>query len=404
MAIQRVKTFADIYTAVREELKVQSADTVAIQRIKRDVNAIYEQEVVPYDHWPWLRGQLDLTHKAYFNTGTASVTQGSYTVTLTNAPTTSKAGFYFSIHGGQLEVYRIAKHVAGSTTITLEAPFVQSTAATLSFRIWTDRLPLPSDCRETINVTHDFSSTPIKNVGLQSFLEHKASLPKVEYRPEWYTTADYVDPSPYSEVAGLPSLSTRASSGLIKTLVFGSDVSSLVTEGDFIEVSLASSPSYNGRFKISSVSTTTVTYTAVTPLSESATADVSLLLKLKNSENDSERYRELMVFPSMYKTDTLLHVDYVKEVKLLDADSDEPLIPIEDRMILVYGALSRAWIPHGDPDEAARNQQLYDRKLSKMMGKLNDSTDYPQLIVSKTYMASKRQSSRLRRSTKWRWF
>lgn len=400
MAIYRVKTFADIYTAVREELKVQSSDAVAIQRIKRDINVVYEQEVVPYDHWQWLRGQIDLNHKAYFNTGTATCTQGSVSVTLTSAPTTSKKGFYFSIQG-QLEIYRIAAHVAGSTSVTLESPFVSASAALLGFRIWTDRLPLPSDCRETINIAHDFSTSPVYNLGLQSFLEHKAAFPKAERRPEWYTTADYVDPAPYSTIGSLPALSTRASAGLIKTLTFAATLVGLLREGDFIEVTLAGNSSYNGRWKVASIATNVLTYTAMVPTQESATADVTLLVKLKNTETDAERYRELMVFPSMYQTDVLMHVDYVKEVKPLENDDDEPLMPIEDRSLLVYGALAKAWIPHGDSDEAARNMQLFERKIMKMMGKLNDSSDYPQLTVSKTYMRSKRTSPRLSSLYKW---
>jgi hypothetical protein len=400
MAIYRVKTFADIYEAVREELKVQSADTVAVQRIKRDVNMIYEQEVVPYDHWQWLRGKIDLTHKTYYNTGTATVTQGSVTVTLSAAVTENKTGYYFSLQG-QIEIYKIAKHTAGSATLTLESTYTQATASGASYRIWTDRIVLPSDCRETIAVTHDYSTTPMWSLGLQSFIEHKAAYPKGERRPEYYTTADYTDPAPYSVIGSLPALSTRASAGLIKTLVFAADVSSFLREGDFIEVSASTNYTYNGRFKVASVSTTTVTYTATVPLQESATADVALVTKIKNSENDAERYREMFVFPSMYSTDVMLHVDYMKEVKPLENDLDEPLMPIEDRTVLVYGALSRAWIRHGDSEEAARNLQLYERKIMKMLGKLNDSTDMPQLVVSKTYLRSKRTSPRLSSLYKW---
>ena len=97
MAIYQLKTFADIVSAAIEELKIQSTDTVSIQRLKRDINMVYMQEVVPYDHWSWLRGAIDLVHKAYVSTGTATITNGSTTVTLTSAPSTSKKDFYFSI-------------------------------------------------------------------------------------------------------------------------------------------------------------------------------------------------------------------------------------------------------------------------------------------------------------------
>lgn len=400
MSIYRVKTYDDIVQAVREELKVQSSDTVALNRIRRDVNVIYEQEVVPYDAWQWLRGKIDLNQKAFYNTGTASVTNGSVTITLSNTIAVSKRGYNFSVKG-QLEIYKIAQHDAGSSTLILEAPYTQNTVAAQNFQIWTDKIALPSDCRETVTVTHDYSTTPMWSLGLQSFIEQKTAFPKAERRPEYYTTSDYIDPDPYVVIDSLPSLTSRASAGLIKILVYASDVSGLLRAGDFIEVSKAGSASYNGRFKIASVSTSTVTYTATTPITESATADLNLLLKLKDNEGDAERYREMIVHPSLYSTDVLMHIDYVKDVLPLELADDEPLMPVEDRTVLVYGALSRAWIRHGDPDEAARNDQLYQRKIMKMLGKLNDSTDMPQLVVSRNYMRSKRTSPRISSMYKW---
>ena len=51
MAIFELRTFDDVIQAVREELKIQSTDTVSINRIKRNINSVYLDEVVPAEQW-----------------------------------------------------------------------------------------------------------------------------------------------------------------------------------------------------------------------------------------------------------------------------------------------------------------------------------------------------------------
>ena len=112
MAAYQLKDFQDIYTAVMEELKLQMSDTTSLNRVKRMVNVMYLDEVVPAARWWWLYGNTTVTHKAYYGTGTASVTPNSTTVTLSIAPTTSVgesgsfAGYLFSIDGTLSELFR----------------------------------------------------------------------------------------------------------------------------------------------------------------------------------------------------------------------------------------------------------------------------------------------------------
>jgi hypothetical protein len=84
-------------------------------------------------------------------------------------------------------------------------------------------------------------------------------------------------------------------------------------------------------------------------------------------------------------------VDYTKEPAPLVEDLDEPLMPISDRIVLVYGALMLTWksLLRSESD-AATSSALYARKLALMQGKLNDSTDFPMLVPSKSYLARKR--------------
>lgn len=398
MAIYQLKTFGDIYSAVCEEIKLQQSDTTTLNRIKRDINTAYLNEVVPYEQWKWLRGYQDLVQEPYYGSSsgtTASVTLDSSTVTLTIAPALSRKGHWFSVDGWN-EIYRIQAHTASALTLTLDVPYTGPTNTEASFKIWTDKIPLPVELRDTVEVTQNFHDEPLEGLGLQQFRRYVTSAPRAEGRPRYYTTSDYVDPTVYSTISGLPALSTRASSGVTKTLVFAASVASYLEVGDRIEVMSASNYTYNGEFTVASVATDTITYSGLTGLAEAAIADATLTLKLASSKTDSERHKELWVYPSLYATRTTLHVDYVKEATPLENAADEPLMPIGDRTVLLYGALMRAWSRERNPEEAQRNQALYERKLMKMAGKVDDSTDLPILKVGRTYLAGKRKAARYR--------
>lgn len=394
----QLRTFDDIVDAVMEELKYQSSDTVSRNRIKRDVNMIYMNEVVPYEQWKWLRGHVTLNHNAYYTTGTASVTQNSTALTLSTAPSGSKRGHFFSVEG-QTEIYRIAQHTASATAVVLDAPYIGSTDTDVTFKIWTDKLALPVDCRDTVSVHTDYMDVPLEGMGVQQFRRHAITTPKLEQRPRFYCTSDYVDPSPFSLISGLPALSTAASDGHVKTLVFASTVAAYLQAGDRIEVSgSVLHHSFNGEWVVSSVSTTTVTYSTTVAVTVAAQADASLVLKKDNNEKALERFKELWVYPSLYNQRCILHVDYTKEAAPLVEDEDEPLMPLGDRTVLLYGGLMRAWTRERNPEEANRNATLYQRKLEKMAGKLDDSTDLPILRTGKTWLAAKREVTRKRSS------
>jgi hypothetical protein len=384
------KDFSDIVAAVREELKIQTTDTTNVDRIKRLVNHCYLNEVVPYDQWDWLRGKITIIHETAL-TGTASVTEGAVAVTLDSTPALSRQDYFFSADGSA-EIYRIVSHIGGSAAITLDYPFLGSTNSAISYKIWTDALPLPVTAREAIKVTQDNSDVPLEGVGLQKFRDKVIASPKDNGRPRTYTTTDFVDSTPYAEIGGVPSSISRASAGLLKTLTFNTTVAALLEPGDRIKVSGAGHYSYNGEFELSTVSTTVVQYVGTVPYTESTAVDTSWTVELAENEDASERYRELLVYPSINTTKkTALHVDFIQEVRPLAEDADEPLMPISDRIILVYGALMTAWtsIMRSDAD-AQRNGQLYDRKLSKMQGKLTATTDLPKFQVSRDYLARKR--------------
>lgn len=388
--IYQLRTFSDIISATMDAMKLQSTDTTSKNRIKRDINTIYQNEVAPYAQWKWLRNSFQSIHEAYVSTGTAALTENSVTITLTDAPTTSKAGFYFKADGHN-EIYKIFAHTASSTTVTLEVPYTGDTSSAATYKIWTDRIVLPTECRDTLEVYTNWDNTPLEGVGLQELRRRFASNPFIESRPTQYSTSDYVDPAPYQAVGSLPAVSTRASAGLVKTIVFASTVASLLQEGDIIKVSGSGHYSYDGEFVISSISTTTMTYTGKVPYVESATSASSTSVTKLSTEKDTERYKELIVYPSLFNERTTLSVDYIKEPQPLIEDSDEPLMPLSDRIVLLYGALMLAWARERNETQSDKQGQMYLRKLEQMAGKVDDSTDLPKLTVGKNYLAAKRR-------------
>jgi hypothetical protein len=76
--------FEDIYTAVCEELKVPLTDGTTLARIKRDINMIYLNHVVPYKprSWDWLVQRENIVTYEKIETGTVTVTADSTTISL----------------------------------------------------------------------------------------------------------------------------------------------------------------------------------------------------------------------------------------------------------------------------------------------------------------------------------
>lgn len=393
-----IKTFKDIQDAVLEELKIQPEDTNALNRIKRDINFVYANEVIPRGDWNWLLEEANIIHRQFIELGTASVTQESRNVTLTDAPAFSVKGYRFKADGNE-DIYDIAEHTAGGTAIVLTTDFVAATNAAVNYNVWTDKLPLPSDLRKVVEVRSYAQRYPLLNLGLQEFRTQSGLWQSFEGFPNCYSVNNYVDPEPFSAIGSLPALSTRASDKLVRTLVFATTVAALVEVGDRIEVTASGDSNYNGKFIISSVSTTTITYTALERFKESATADATLLMKAANEKKDEESFRELWIYPSLVSNeDVTLKVDYIKKETPLNADTDEPLMPMNDRAVLVYGALSRQWVKHRDPETFTSNEGFFQTKLSRMLAEISGSIDLPNISLSSTWVSRKRQRPFLRRS------
>lgn len=390
MAAYQLRTFSDIYTAVAEELKIQLSDTTTINRIKRDINIIYMSEVVPADDFYWARKEAKRIHKKMIQSGSVTVANGSTSVTLSSAPSENHKGKLFAVDGFS-EIYTIRAHSGVSTTLTLDTPFQGDSASGKSYKIWEDGIVLPTDCDEVYSAYHEHYSTPMESLGSLQYNDLVLHSPRREGRPRWFTVQEYKDPETYSEISGIPALSTRKSDGNIRTLTFGADVSSYLAEGDRILISNAGNEKYNGEVIVEDVSTTTVRYVHPEKLTESALADLSLEVLLRDDPEDNEMYRQLSVYPYLNNENTTLKIEYIEKVSPLEDDADEPIIPVRDRVILLYGALERAWSRIRNMEEAQRNAAKYTQKLAKMAGNMQSGQDYPKIRPNNIYLTAKRK-------------
>lgn len=402
MAKLQLKTFADIQNAVAEELKIQTSDTTTLNRIKRDINMIYLNEVLPETDWYWARKETKRITNSYISSGTISATKGSASLTLSAAPSVSYKGYLFA-SDSYAEVYKIKAHEAGSTSVTLDSPYQGTTNATMTYKVWQDGVILPVDADEVYEVYHDHHNESCNSISNLEFTELMLNSPRREGRPRWFTVEEYSDPETYASISGLPALSTRASDGNIRTLVFGSDVSSYLADGDRVMIQLAGDENYNGEVIIEDVATTTIKYVHPEVLDEDATADLNLEVLLKDQAEDDEAYRTLRVYPYLYNENTTLHIDYIQKVEPMEDDTDEPLLPLRDRIVLLYGALERAWNRIRNPEQAVYNGQKYQSKLAKMAGNTQNGRDYPKVKPAQHYLAAKRYSRR-RGARGWRNF
>jgi hypothetical protein len=105
---------------------------------------------------------------------------------------------------------------------------------------------------------------------------------------------------------------------------------------------------------------------------------------------DSSGNRILRWFPAANADRVTLHIKGVQEVTALSADADEPLMPVEDRIVLYYGGLALAWERERNESEANRAWQAFYVKLGQMAGKSGDAPQITEMRTDPDYLVNKR--------------
>lgn len=289
--------YEDIYTAIAEKIKIPLTDGVTIGRIKRDINMVYLNEVIPFKPraWWWLEKNQNVATFEKVDAGTVTVTEDSATITFSTAPTISLTGYYIKLAGFP-DVLKISAHTASATTATLESTWINDSSSGASYKAWKDFYAMDADMKEITLVTHDRRSVPLDAVNNARFTEIRARMPEYESFPEVYNTGDF----------------------------------------------------------------------------------------------DSDGSRIIRWFPACSDSRVHLHIKGVQEATALSADSDEPLMPVEDRIVLYYGGLALAWERERNESEANRAWNSFYTKLGMMAGKSGDAPQVTEMRTDPDYLIRKR--------------
>lgn len=103
-------------------------------------------DILEYAPWPWaLKDPPGILTVMAKKTNTATVTNGSTTVTLGTSIAESVAGWWFQIDD-EATPYRITAHTAGTTGLTLDSSYTETNGAGLTCKIYKDEYELATHC------------------------------------------------------------------------------------------------------------------------------------------------------------------------------------------------------------------------------------------------------------------
>lgn len=289
--------YEDLYTAICEAIKVPLTDGTTLGRIKRDINMIYLDHIIPFKPraWWWLEVKQNVVTPVKVTAGTASVAADGTTVTFSSAPTVDLDEYYIKFTGYP-HIIKISAHTALGSTATLETAWPDAAVVAGGYKCWKDHASLGSTVKDVIQVTHDRRSTPLDLLANVTFSERRARYPDTEGYPVMVNSGDY----------------------------------------------------------------------------------------------DASGNRILNWYPACWESKTILKIEGRQHAVALSSDADEPLMPVEDRIAIFYGAASLAWARERNESEATKNWNLFIMKLNEMAGKGGEAPQKTEMSVDPDYLVNKR--------------
>lgn len=90
--------------------------------------------------------------------------------------------------------------------------------------------------------------------------------------------------------------------------------------------------------------------------------------------------RKVRIWPPGFTQDYRLEIDYTRTVNSLSATGDEPLMPVNYRSVLAYGALEQEFIQQGIVQRAGWAKGMYNQKLENMRDDWETTDRRPRLL------------------------
>lgn len=116
------------------------------------------------EDWWWTRGRGVLTLLPATKTGTVAVTQGSTTITFSDAPSVSVTGYRFRVDGWS-EPFLVASHTALNANATLDSIFTGETNSAATYKLMKTTYSLDSAVQALISPMVGFRNNP-KIIGI----------------------------------------------------------------------------------------------------------------------------------------------------------------------------------------------------------------------------------------------
>ena len=313
-----IRTFQDIIEEVLRRGKIasgiSSASSEELTTIKGYINNRYTQEIAPMKKWRWREQSRSITTIPVYTTGTVAVTQDQRRVTLSAAATVTSnfKGRYFKVDGDDEYYEIISVSSTSNRTLELSSPYVGTTDATATYKIFKNRYGLWPDFSDIYN---------IKVVGK--------------------TLGDF----PY--------------------LVNTGDIDELLTQQG---ITTGSYP----------------THATIGDVLEYDGPDMGANFIMGYDFMGVPETNNLVLFP-MILPQLILDIKYGIQVQPLVELTEEPLLPRDDRIILVYGALADWYSTQRNETSQAIYTRLYTQKLGELEGDFDLTNTTASLIPTNKY-------------------
>lgn len=308
--MKEIRTFYDVITAIIDRARLDDNEDVR-ESIKEKVNTKYQQ-IGFKEAYSWSGDTRPLKLKASYSTGTVTVTSDSETVTGSGTTWTQALHEGARIQLGSAPFpYKILR-VASTTSITLDSPYIGTTTAGVTYKIFKNEYGLFPDLSSIRRMTIP---------GLT-----RRPLPASPLNMEEYNQA-----APFA--GGLPRFYS----------INGLNIYSAVTWADF---------KINTDF-------------------------------FEDDYDDKPRNKNLIIWPAIFTADRIASIRYTRVVPPMVSDSEEPLIPYENRVVLVYGVLLEHFLQGRDELTKKSWENLYKEQVKDMAGQIESVDDELILTVDR---------------------
>jgi hypothetical protein len=148
-------------------------DTQADAYMNRAYQAIWNggSELNPNidETWWWLRNATPgiLTLNPVVDTGTASVTNNSTSVTLSTGLTPDGDNRMFMVTDGNGDIQRISAHTAGQTGLTLDAVYTGTTDTAAPYKIFQHKYSLATDVMSILSPMRVYQNSRVEVIGME---------------------------------------------------------------------------------------------------------------------------------------------------------------------------------------------------------------------------------------------